>query len=354
MRDIPASLPLLDNLATAVLVLDRELRFLYLNPAAEQLLTVSGRQSRGQALAGLVQLDDQLQSGLREARDSESAYTGREATLTLSDGTQRVVDFTASPLPLGDAETGLLVELNALDRYLRIAREATLLAQQDATRALARGFAHEVKNPLGGLRGAAQLLQRQLEDADLHEYTDIIIREADRLQSLMDRMLGPNSRPALSTISVHESTEHVLKLLVAEAPAGVRVSSDYDPSIPPVVVDRDWLIQALLNIARNSLQAIGDAGSIQIRTRVLRQQSIGPKIHRLVAQVQIIDDGPGIPVSMQDKIFFPMVTGRADGTGLGLSIAQSLIGQLGGLIECSSVPGRTVFDVLIPVENGDE
>jgi len=343
MREIPASLPVLDNLSTAVLVLDRQLRFLYLNPAAEQLLTVSGRQSRGLPLAGVVQMDDQFHAGLAEARDSESPYTGREATLTLSDGTQRVVDYTASPLPFDDSEAGLLVELNALDRYLRIAREATLLAQQDATRALARGFAHEVKNPLGGLRGAAQLLQRQLDDPGLHEYTDIIIREADRLQSLMDRMLGPNSRPALSTISVHESTEHVFRLLNVEAPEGVQISSDYDPSIPPVVVDRDWLIQALLN-----------TGNIQIRTRVLRQQTIGPRIHRLVAQLQIIDDGPGIPASMQDKIFFPMVTGRADGTGLGLSIAQSLIGQLGGLIECSSVPGRTVFDVLIPVESGDE
>lgn len=346
--------PVLDNLSTAVLVLDSQLRFLYLNPAAEQLLTVSGRQSRGLALAGVVQLDEQFHAGLAEARDSAAPYTGREATLTLADGTRRVVDYTASPMPADDTGAALLVELSSLDRYLRIAREATLLAQQDATRALARGFAHEVKNPLGGLRGAAQLLQRQLEDPGLHEYTDIIIREADRLQNLMDRMLGPNSRPRLSSISVHESTEHVLALLCAEAPKGVNVASDYDPSIPPVVVDRDWLVQALLNIARNSLQAVGETGNIRIRTRVLRRQTIGAKIHRLVARIQIIDDGPGVPASMQDKIFFPMVTNRADGTGLGLSIAQSLVGQLGGLIECSSVPGRTVFDVLIPVENGDD
>jgi two-component system nitrogen regulation sensor histidine kinase GlnL len=357
MMEIPISLPVpnpvLDNLSTAVLVLDAQMRFLYLNPAAEQLLTVSGRQSRGLALAGVVKLDDQFRAGLMEARDAEAPYTGREATLTLADGTQRVVDYTASPLQFDGSEAALLVELNSLDRYLRIAREMTLLAQQDATRTLARGFAHEVKNPLGGLRGAAQLLQRQLDDPGLHEYTDIIIREADRLQNLMDRMLGPNSRPELSTISVHEPTEHVFALLRAESPPGVSVSNDYDPSIPSVTVDRDWLIQALLNIARNSLQAVGETGNILVRTRVLLRQTIGGKIHRLVAQIQVIDDGPGIPVSMQDKIFFPMVTGRADGTGLGLSIAQSLVGQLGGLIECASVPGRTVVEVLIPVENGD-
>ena len=358
MREIPVSSPVpnpvLDNLSTAVLVLDAQMRFLYLNPAAEQLLTVSGRQSRGLALAGVVQLDDQFRTGLAEARDSEAPYTGREATLTLADGTQRVVDYTVSPLPFDGSAAALLVELNSLDRYLRIARETTLLAQQEATRALARGFAHEVKNPLGGLRGAAQLLQRQLDDRGLHEYTDIIIREADRLQSLMDRMLGPNSRPEMSTISVHEPTEHVLALLSAEAPRGVNVSSDYDPSIPSVTVDRNWLIQALLNIARNSLQAVGETGNILIRTRVLRRQTIGAKIHRLVAQIQVVDDGPGIPAAMQDKVFFPMVTGRAEGTGLGLSIAQSLVGQLGGLVECSSVPGRTVFEVLVPVENSDD
>lgn len=351
---LPALNPVLDNLSTAVLVLDAQLRFLYLNPAAEQLLTVSRRQSRGLALAAVVQPDAAFQAGLAEARDSSAPYTGREATLTLHDGTRRVIDYTASPLRFGNDESAILVELNSLDRYLRITREVTLLAQQDATRALARGFAHEVKNPLGGLRGAAQLLQRQLEDPRLHEYTDIVIREADRLQSLMDRLLGPNSRPQLSPVNVHEATQHVLTLVAAEAPRNVTVTSDYDPSIPPVVVDRDWLIQALLNIARNSLQAVAETGNIQIRTRVLRRHTIGVKIHRLVAQVQISDDGPGIPAAMQEKMFFPMVTGRAGGTGLGLSIAQSLVGQLGGLVECTSMPGQTVFDVLIPVENGDE
>ncbi len=352
MSDTPAALPVLDNLATAVLVLDAETRLLYLNAAAEQLLTVSARQCRGLPLASVVQSDAAFRDGLREALDRAAPYIGREAALTLHDGTQRMVDYTASPLRYGEQD-GLLVELSSLDRYLRITREARLLAQQDAARALARGLAHEVKNPLGGLRGAAQLLQRQLGDPRLHEYTDIIIREADRLQALMERMLGPNSRPRLSATNVHEATQHVLALVAAEAPPGVVIASDYDPSIPPVLVDRDWLIQALLNIARNSLQALGDAGNIQLRTRILRQHTIGQRRHRLVAQIQIGDDGPGIAADMQDKMFFPLVTGRADGTGLGLSIAQSLVGQMGGLIQCTSVPQRTVFDVLIPVENGD-
>lgn len=227
---------------------------------------------------------------------------------------------------------------------------ADLLQQQSATRALLRGLAHEVKNPLGGLRGAAQLLENELDDEELKEYTRIIIGEADRLQNLVDRMLGPNSLPRIREINIHEVLEHVRSLVGVEAPPDVHLVTDYDPSIPPVAGDRDQLIQVVLNLVRNAVHAVGDTGTITLRTRVQRQYTIGQTRHKLVASIDVIDDGPGIPEEIREKVFFPMVSGKAEGTGLGLSIAQSLINQHGGLIEYESRPGRTQFTILLPVE----
>jgi len=232
---------------------------------------------------------------------------------------------------------------------LRISREENQLAQQEATQKILRGLAHEVKNPLGGLRGAAQLLERQLDSEDLKEYTRVIIDEADRLQKLVNRILGPNNLPNKRSINIHHVLEHIRSLLMAEGEQHTDIQRDYDPSIPDLAADSDQLIQALLNIARNACQALDDEGSITFRTRIERKYTIGKHRHDLVARVEIIDNGPGIPADMQDKIFFPMVTGRAEGTGLGLSITQSLIQQHDGLIEVNSVPGRTVFTVLLPI-----
>jgi two-component system nitrogen regulation sensor histidine kinase GlnL len=247
-----------------------------------------------------------------------------------------------------------LVELLQVDRHLRIAREENLIAQQSTARALVRGLAHEIKNPLGGLRGAAQLLERELPDESLTEYTRIIIDEADRLQLLVDRMLGPNSLPNKRELNVHEVLERVRALVQGELPAAIRIQRDYDPSIPPLQADRDLLIQAVLNIVRNAVQALGESGVITLRTRTQRQFTIGSRRHRLVARLEIVDNGPGIPPELIEQIFYPMVTGRSDGTGLGLSIAQSLVNQHGGLIECASRPGETVFTLLLPLESKDE
>ena len=338
----------LENLHTMVLLFDRDLRLRYLNPAAEMLFSVSAARLIGvkaeslYAHGGLVEV-------LREAIASGHPITERERMITVGSGHDVTVDLTAVPLTEPGREPELLVEMNQVDRQLRISREENLLAQGQATRALARGFAHEVKNPLGGLRGAAQLLDRELSDAGLKEYTGVIINEADRLRNLINRMLGPNAAPRKEPVNIHEVLERVRQLVTAEAPPGVGVRPDYDPSLPDFPADRDMLIQAFLNLVRNAVQAVGDEGEVTLRSRILRQYTIGQTRHKLVARVDVIDNGPGVPPEEMDRIFLPMVTGRAEGSGLGLPLAQGLVNQHGGLIECESRPGRTVFTVLLPL-----
>jgi len=215
---------------------------------------------------------------------------------------------------------------------------------------LVRGLAHEVKNPLGGIRGAAQLLERELRCESLTEYTAIIVREADRLRKLVDRLLGPNNLPKQCEVNVHEVLEQVRSLTEAEAGSGVVFIRDYDPSIPAMVADPDQLVQALLNIVRNAAQAVEGKGAVTLRTRIQRQLTIGQRLNRLVVCVDVVDNGPGIPSDMLERMFMPMITDRPTGTGLGLSIAQNLIHQHKGMIECTSRPGETLFRILLPLE----
>ena len=230
------------------------------------------------------------------------------------------------------------------------------MAQHQAARAVVRGLAHEIKNPLGGLRGAAQLLERELSDESLKEYTRVIIGEADRLRNLVNRMLGPNTLPQKALINIHHVLERVRSVVLADTPVGalnaapgVRIIRDYDPSIPDFQADRDQLIQAVLNIVRNAVQAVGDTGDITLRTRIQRQATISQQRYKLAVRIDIVDNGPGIPTDMLENIFYPLVTGRPEGTGLGLSIAQSLINQHQGLIECTSRSGQTIFTLLLPL-----
>ena len=343
-------LPVLENLHTAVLVLNADLTVQYLNPAAEMLFAVSLARTRGVALRDLVPGQDQLYRDLESALRSSHPYSVREKQVQLPGDRSFTVDCTVTPLVDPKLPASLIVELLPVDRQLRISREEQLLQQQSAARALLRGLAHEVKNPLGGLRGAAQLLENELEDEELREYTQIIIGEADRLQNLVDRMLGPNSLPRIASVNLHEVLEHVRQLVSVEAPLGVSIISDYDPSIPDIQGDRDQLVQVVLNIVRNAVQALGQQGEIRLRSRVQRQFTIGQTRHKLVASIEISDNGPGIPEDLKEKIFFPMVSGKDQGSGLGLSIAQSLINQHGGLIEVESRPGQTKFTILLPVE----
>ncbi len=343
-----------ENLSTAVVLLDESLRINYLNPAAEMLLGASWRKVNGRPLAELLPESHDFLNTLLECIDSGQTVTDRELVLPLLDERRVTVDCTATALSDGHQGRGLLVEMQQLDRHLRIAREEHLLSQQQATSALLRGLAHEIRNPLGGLRGAAQLLERELENEALKEYTQIIISEADRLEGLLNRMLGPRGKLERASINIHEVLERVRMLVQAEVPPGVRIITNYDPSIPQLEADHDQLIQALLNIARNAAQALSESGHITFQTRIERQFTIGTTRHRLVARIDIIDDGPGIPATMIEQIFYPMVTSREDGSGLGLSIAQSLINQHGGLVECNSRPGHTEFTVRLPLEGNNE
>ncbi|QGU33291.1 nitrogen regulation protein NR(II) [Thermochromatium tepidum] len=343
---------ILDHLSTSVMLFDAELRLTYLNPSAEVLFEVSARHLLGEPAARLLPCPDaDIEERLSKALASGHPFTEREINLLIGDGRTKTVNYTVLPLHPVEAEQELLVELYQVDRQLRITREEQLLSQHQATRALLRGLAHEIKNPLGGLRGAAQLLERELPEAALREYTRIIIDEADRLQALMDRMIGPHHLPPRrALVNIHDVLEHVRTLILAESPQGPLVQRDYDPSLPDLNADRDRLIQALLNLARNAATAAGPHGCLQFKTRVLRQFTIGSRRHKLVLQVQVRDNGPGIPDEICSRIFYPMVSGRPDGTGLGLSIAQELIHQHGGLIACESRPGDTVFHVYLPLE----
>lgn len=342
----------IENMNTAVVLMDQDLRLDYLNPAAEMLFDISLKQSRGTGARELFAGSRELIGALLRCLSQDMSFTEREIHLTVP-ATQKnlLVDCTLVPLLGGDGRRQVLAEMQQKDHLLKISREEQLLSQQTAMRALLRGLAHEVKNPLGGLRGAAQLLERELRNAGLREYTQIIIGEADRLQKLVDDMLGPNRLPRKQLGNIHEVLEHVRTLVLAEAPPTLHIARDYDPSIPESPFDRNQLVQATLNIVRNAYEALEGKGQITLRTRTRRQVTIGHDVHRLAATLEIIDNGPGIAPEMIDQVFYPMVTGRAEGTGLGLSIAQSIVNQHGGLVQCHSAPGRTVFTLLLPIQS---
>jgi len=352
MTDQQFNQQLLDNLSTSILVLDKQLRVCYISPAAQALLELSESRSLGTSLAELLPRQPQIIDSIASAE--QSPYTSRGLSLRLASGHELIVDCTVTPLaPEGDSETQLILELHPVDRIMRINREEGLISSQENTQALIRGLAHEIKNPLGGLRGAAQLLARQLPDPALEEYTNVIIEESDRLRDLVDRMLGSQRQPQFTQLNIHEVLEHVRTLLTAEAGADIIFTRDYDPSLPEMRGDRSKLIQAIINIVRNAMQATknneGDR-VITLRSRVQRQFTIGAHRHRLVCRIDVTDNGCGIPPELLHSIFIPMVSGRAEGTGLGLAISQSIINQHKGLIECSSEPGCTVFTLYIPLE----
>ncbi len=351
---------ILDNLTIAVVTLDRELRLTAINPAGEMMFEASTKKMVGQRFEELFAGGEALLQALRESLGAGHPITVRGVTLELPGTRSLTLDCVITPLADGSVQkngaaavTTLLVELTQIDRLLRRTRDENLLDRQAANRAVMRGLAHEIKNPLGGLRGAAQLLERELVPKGLKEYTRIIIHEADRLRNLVDRMIGPHKPLAKQPANIHTILEHVRLLMLAEVPGGLHVQRDYDPSIPEFEGDSEQLIQAVLNIVRNAVQAIDGRGTIVLRTRVDRGFSIGQRRHRLVLRAEIEDHGPGIPTELREHIFYPMVTGRADGTGLGLSIAQDIVTKHGGLIECESQPGRTVFRLYLPLENGN-
>jgi two-component system, NtrC family, nitrogen regulation sensor histidine kinase GlnL len=333
----------LEFLATAVVALDERFVVRYANPAAESLLATGAKSLIGHPFLQLFSERQELAKSLGDARATHWDYAAQNVTYRR---------LGREPLPLSCVVTridaaglALLAELRPIEQQLRLAREERIAAEQQANRELIRNLAHEIKNPLGGLRGSAQLLERELDKPGLREYTQVIIKEADRLQALMDRMLTPHRAPRIEPLSVHEVLERVRSLVKAEF--GVVIERDYDPSLPELLGDREQLIQAVLNIARNAAQAGG--ASVVFKTRAIRQVTVLRQRYRLALELQVIDDGPGVPEEIQDRIFNPLVSGREGGTGLGLSLAQTFIQYHQGVIEFESRPGRTTFRILLPL-----
>jgi two-component system nitrogen regulation sensor histidine kinase GlnL len=261
---------------------------------------------------------------------------------------ERVIDCHVSSINIDNAS--LLVEITDVTRRNQITRENALLIQHGAGRQMIRQLAHEIKNPLGGIRGAAQLLERQLDDPEQREYTDVVISETDRLAGLVDTLLGPGGPPNKESINVHELLEYVVRIIEAEDHKSLTVKRDYDPGLPDIDLDRDQMVQAFLNLVGNAAAALDGHGTITLRSRAVTNFTIGNVRHRVIASIEIEDDGPGIPTELQDSVFYPMVTSKPEGTGLGLPAAQELISRHGGLIEFESRPGRTVFIVRIPLD----
>jgi len=312
------SLPTLEHLSTAVILLDEESRVAYLNPAAEHLFGLSNSNLIGHPLQHSFTHTEQLFSTIQSALASRASHIEHEMTLgTLALGYKLHLSCTATPLYLG--RDALLLEFHTIERPLKLAREEQMLDQTQANRLLLRNLAHEIKNPLGGIRGAAQLLEQELDKPGLREYTQVVIQEADRLRSLMEKLLTPQHAPHFSALNIHEVLERVRSVVLAELPEGLQVQRDYDLSLPELHGDKEQLIQVVLNIVRNAAQAMQGKGQIVLRTRITRQVTLMKRLHRLAVTVQIIDNGPGIPIHLRDKVFYPLVSGRADGHGLGLT-----------------------------------
>jgi two-component system nitrogen regulation sensor histidine kinase GlnL len=344
---------LLDNLTTAVVVLDHNFCLYHMNPAAETLLETSSQHSRSAPINEVLRTPDELMQALATVDRTGTTLITRKVELLLANNNRLMVDYAITPVTHQDA-LFFLIELQELNRTWSISRKESMMAKHETTIEMIRGLSHEIKNPLGGIRGAAQLLASELNNPQLQDYTNVIIEETDRLVNLVDRLTGHYKKPNLKTLNVHEVLERVRSLVEAETRGSIKVTRDYDPSLPDIRGDLEQLIQAVLNIVRNAMQALtenklkGRKPEITLRTRAVSHATIGSIIHKLVCRIEIIDNGPGITPDIIDNIFYPLISGRAEGTGLGLSIAQNIMKNHNGLIECESRDGLTRFILSIP------
>lgn len=366
MSDSLSKHSILNYLHCGVFVINKSQELIFANQTAESIVGKSFKQlvtNPIKAIFGSHQLDTHIQLALNH----EQGSIVRNCVMSLANGQQISTDYAINPWYENNKLSGVIVEFNQVDRQLRIEKEAQLVNQHKTNQSLMRGLAHEIKNPLGGLRGAAQLLENEFngleQGKELKEYTHIIISEADRLKRLVDRMLGSADITQKNCINIHQVFEHVFQLASHNLPKNIKISRDYDPSIPSFYGDSEQLIQVALNILNNAIReltqtdkdTISDhdyqqtAGHILLKTRITRNFTVNQTSHPLVIKAEIIDNGPGVPIELQDKLFFPMISGYADGTGLGLSIAQSLVHLHDGLIECDSRPGNTCFRILLPI-----
>jgi two-component system nitrogen regulation sensor histidine kinase GlnL len=351
-----AALAGLDLLATAIVIVDRELVVRYANPAAENLFELSSKSLVGNTITETFEHDRVLGAAIDYARTNNCSYTEHDLKIGVPGHAKLHLSCTLSPIEIESwvaGWQGLLLEFRHIEQQIKIAREERLHDQSQANRELIRNLAHEIKNPLGGIRGAAQLLDHELERPGLHEYTQVIMKEADRLQSLMDRLLTPHRLPRPAPLNIHEVLERVRSLILAEYPRGIAISRDYDTSVPLLKGDKEQMIQIVLNIARNAAQAMKGDGHLTLKTRIARQVTLSRKRYRHALVVEITDTGPGIPEDMREKVFYPLVSGREGGSGLGLTLAQTFVTQHGGTITFESQPGNTTFTLLLPINNSE-
>jgi len=347
---------LLDNLTTAIILLDKDLHVIYINPAAEALLETSDRHSHNTYIADVLLNVKELVKSLKSVKDNGITFIARKVKLVKANTNRMTVDYSASRL-IYENDTYIMLEIQELDRSYNISRKEMLISNHETTLGLVRGLGHEIKNPIGGIRGAAQLLAEELTDNNLKDYTNVIIEEADRLVGLIDRLTGQYQKPALQQLNIHEVLERVYNLVIAETRGSIEVEKDYDPSIPEITGDIAQLIQAVLNIVRNAMQSLTESEpavknpKIILRTRTVNHVTIGPVMHKLVAKIEIIDNGPGIKQELFENIFYPLISGRANGTGLGLSLSQNILKNHNGLIECDSHEGETCFTISLPLSN---
>lgn len=340
---------ILDTLNAAILCLDQDRCIDYINAAGEALFENSAASLQGRSFASLLsQLEpssilDKLQL---EAID----FTEHEAIITLANGKAIIANYSIYQFPDPRQDNCVLLEIQQLERQAQFAQDEMKQLQMQATQQLSRGLAHEINNPLGGIRGAAQLLQRALDRPEWTEYTEVIISEVDRLQALTSNMLVPGNPLQKKPVNILEVLEHIRRIMLAAEPERISMVRDYDPSIPEFAADRDMLIQAFLNLVRNAVQAIEGEGEVILKTRVEFRYTIGQVTHPLVLRVDIIDSGPGIPGELGETIFLPMITNKADGSGLGLPIAQEIISRHGGTIHLKSTGSGTTFSVYLPLE----
>ncbi|GAA0812242.1 nitrogen regulation protein NR(II) [Colwellia sp. D2M02] len=339
---------LASQLITAVIILNDQLRIVYVNPAAEALLIKSLYRLYGTTTELIFANTSINAKRLQQLLNTGQEFTDSDVVITLNKSHRFTAELTASPVEFENSPH-VLLELKQIDHQKQISLEVFQQQQWIAGRDLIKGLAHEIKNPLGGLRGAAQLLSKEI-GIEQQEYTSMIIEQADRLTNLVDRLLGPNQLPQIHAQNIHSVLEKVCQLVDYSHDTSVNLKRDYDPSIPLVECDHEKLQQALLNIVNNAIQAIDKENSITLKTRIASNITINGKRVKLAVEISIIDDGPGIPSKIQDTLFYPMVSGRSNGTGLGLSIAQTLINQHHGKLSCHSQPGHTEFMIVLPLK----
>lgn len=342
---------LVEQLTTAVMLLNTELEVSYFNTASCAVLGLGEKRLHQQYFPGLFQHLELKANHFKNALETKQAFSVSDVRAVLADGRHLLLDISVTVIE--QQKPQLLMELRQVDQQRKISMESLQQHQHLAARELIRGLAHEIKNPLGGLRGAAQLLEESL-DEEQKEYTQLIIAQADRLRNLVDRLLGPYRPPQLIMSNLHQVAEQVMQLAKMDNPGQIFFYRDYDPSIPDFLFDPDLLQQSLLNILRNAQQALIADGQIVLQTRILHQHTLHGKRYKLVACIKVIDNGPGIPTAIRDTLFYPMVSGKPGGTGLGLSIAQTLIHQQGGWIDCESWPGHTAFMIYLPISDCED